>query len=321
MAQFGQRCFLVVGMVCGVAAVMLCGSQSHAQQARDLLRQAATLFSEARFNESLGLLTRARAVATDDATRARIQLYLGLNHAVLGQGEKARAGFRSALALDPALMLDPGEIKSSIVDLFNSVRQAMSSELMVLADRPDAEVYIDGKKVGGVPFRDHVTVGPHRVDVRTPDGCLGYWKGVVLHVGRKHAVTARLRSPAEGGKGCVAASLPSGPSFWRRRRVWTWVAAGAAGLMLAAGIGVGASANSDYSEYESTSDPDRGQDLARTIESKDLAANLLFGVGWTLAVTSVVLLFVEGRPAEQGATVGIGPLGGRLPGLMLSGRF
>lgn len=316
--------------VCCATAVLLCAYPARAQQARELLQQAATRFSEAEFGEALKLLKRARAVVTDDTTRARIHLYLGLNHSVLGQAEQARADFRLALALDPALTLRPEEIKRAIVELVDEVRGGMRGELAVTANRPDGDVYIDGKKVGSVPFRNRVVIGSHRVEVRTPDRCLGYWQQVVVFPDRKHTVDAQLRPVADTERCAPSAAVPSlalppaGPetSFWRRRRIWTWVAAGTAGLALAAAIGVGASAQSDFGEYETTTDPERGQDLTRTIESKDLAANLLFGVGGVLAATAVVLLFVEGHPAEKGApTVGLGPSPGRHSGLLLSGRF
>jgi hypothetical protein len=81
-------------------------------------------------------------------------------------------------------------------------------------------------------------------------------------------------------------------------RLWTWVTAGVALAALGTGIGLGVSSNSDFASWEdncwNNSHPDC-DDVADRVQTKDQVANVMFGVAAAMAVSSVVLFFVEGR--------------------------
>ncbi len=274
---------LLLAVLCSAAP-----ARSADERAAALLRVAARQFGEARFGESIATLERARGLPADLATRARVQLYLGLNRAVLGQGATARAAFRAALSLDPRLRLSPDEIKPAIVAIFEEERARLQGELVISA-APAAEIWIDGKRAGPSPQRVRLAIGAHRLEARTADGCFAAAQDATVAAGSR---ALALRLERTGASGCRG---EQGPRTRAPRRLWTWIAAGTAAAVLIAGIGVGASAQVDYREYQTTPDARRGEELADAIAAKDRAANVLFGVGAALAAGSAVLFFVEGR--------------------------
>jgi tetratricopeptide (TPR) repeat protein len=85
----------------------------------------------------------------------------------------------------------------------------------------------------------------------------------------------------------VVAPAPS------KGRVWTWVVAGVGAAALAGGglsAGLAAQAKGDFDDQEWAA---RAADLKETVETRALAANVLFGVGGAALLTAVVLFFVE----------------------------
>lgn len=94
-------------------------------------------------------------------------------------------------------------------------------------------------------------------------------------------------------------------------------------VTLLVGVGIGVSASADHAEWEELEDLSREERLAGTIEGKSMAANVLFGVGGTLAAASVALYFLEPWLARRSARrqVHLGPLEGGASGLSLRGSF
>lgn len=356
-----HRRLLTVGMC---LTVLLSESrQLHAQPAEELFKDAVVRFSMADFHLSIRLLKQAKLKAKDPGLLGRIYLYLGLNHAVIGQKKVAKKEFYTALIKNPGLSLDPKRFKLPILEMFNQVRQSMRGDLSVSADREAAVVLVDGKNVGQAPFKAPHTIGKHLLEVRSQDGRFGYAEEVIVSFDQHTQVKAKLKrlwgklsvrsTPAgaevlldgrslgnapldrvavgAGGHQIslrldghrehsievdvppdhhhvmevllrpvveVKARQPQAVPAEPGRRVWTWVAAGAAVAAASVGIGLGISANSDYDEYQKTPDPEQGARLKDDIESKDLGANAMFGVAGALAITSVVLFFLEGRADE-----------------------
>lgn len=288
--------------------VVLFGRSGRAEpacRAGELLRQAIALHENARFEQALELLQRARGCTTDPALLGRIYLRLGVAHAVVENNDEARAAFRAALSLDPEQALDPAGLKDAIVELFRAVRRETRGRLRVRADRDFAEVLVDGKSRGQTPLEIELPVGRHRVEVRA--GGASEVKEIVVRLDREQAIAARLGPDV----------LPPPP----RRRLLTWVAAGGAVVSLGVAIGLGASADASYREYTAEgTGPERGAELKSSIEAKALGANVMFGVAGALALTSAVLFFVE--PDALGDTWGrlaVGPLSA--PGMSVSTPF
>ena len=182
-----------------------------------------------------------------------------------------------------------------------------NGQLSINTNPAGARVLIDGQPVGRTPVVEaSAKVGTREVSVEM-QGYTEQVHQVVVTAGAPARLDVTLvaieaASPADPGEG----QAPRRP----RRRLWTWIAAGSAVAAAAAGIGLGASAMSDHEEYETltAADGQRLDELEASMDDKILTANIMFGVAGALAVTSVVLFFVEGRSSTKketarGATV------------------
>jgi hypothetical protein len=283
------RCACLLALLVAPRAAR--GSDLEQRVARGVQR-----FDEGQFEAALSELAALRGAAAGDARQlARIELYSGLSHAVLGKTEDARRAFRAALVQQPELRLDPDQFKPELVALFNQVIEGLVGELQVEADSPGAAVELDGKGAGRVPHLARLPIGAHYLIVRAPGGGV-FERRLTIYPDRRVTVTAQLGSTAP------------------RRRIWTWVTAGTAVVALGLGIGLWAWAGSQHDEYSKTADPVRFDELKSSVHQKDIAANVLWISAGALAATSVVLFFLEGRaasrpPAERSAGLRLLPSG------------
>jgi hypothetical protein len=277
-------------------AILATGRAARASDLEQRVARAVQRFDEGQFEASLAELAAARGAAAGDARLlAKIELYSGLSHAVLGKTDEARRDFRAALVQQPELRLDPDQFKPELVALFNQVLEGLTGEVQIEAEAPGAAVELDGKPVGRAPHLARLPIGAHHLTVRGPGGGL-FEQRLTVYPDRRTTVTAQLGSSAP------------------RRRIWTWVTAGTAVVALGLGVGMWAWAGSQHDEYTKTADPARFDELERSIHQKDIAANVLWVTAGALAATSVVLFFLEGRapsrpPAERAARLRVVPSG------------
>jgi hypothetical protein len=276
-----------------------------------MFQRAVEQYSVTEFERSIALLQRAQELTRDPELLGRIQLYLGVNFLVLGDRSAAAAAFAAALGHDPELTIDPARFNTEAIGLFGEVRREVKGELIVTSPTSAAEVIVDGRRAGVTPYRGRHSVGVHRLMVRSAQGQrLLLAQRVVLRQDRQTVVKVPPLAPTAG-----AATVPDAISVANRHapgaapqaapgtRLWTWVAAGSAAAALAAGVGLGLSARADHEAYSDCSAPppelERLQDRG---ETKNLAANTLFGVAGVLAVTSVILFVLEGHSGEASGT-------------------
>jgi tetratricopeptide (TPR) repeat protein len=223
----------------------------------------------------------------------------------LGQFEEALEQFRSSLAR--------ASRPSTILNIAQCYRQLDKTEQALFYYRLYLAEF-DKKKPG--------QRSPHHDEVDE-------------HIRRLSAALTRGRAPAtkpapasttaqrEESRPSVAAATPPAPTApARRRRVWTWVTGAAAVVAAGVGLGLGLSANSGYDEFQSTTDPARYDELKESVPRRGHAATAMFSVAGALAVTSVVLFFVEGRPSSErrstsAAGVKVRPMAGEAWGLSL----
>lgn len=310
--------------VAGALLVLLDGGRARAEadEAAVLLDQAIQSFDDAAFGRSRELLLRAQTLARGAAVRGRVSLYLGLNAAVEGSADEARRRFREALTLDPTLRMDPERFKPELVQLFEGVRREAVGRLVVRASGAGAALWLDGERSAPLPATLDVVAGSHVVELRDAAGRTRAQRQVVVLGGQTTVVTLQLAPLVSASSRPVA----SGARAPARRRVWTWVAGGAAVALLGAGLGLGLSARSDHEEacdllsgqdqecadrrrLVDPLDGPRYGELHDAVKRKELAANLCFGVAGALAVTSVVLYFLEGRTEARPAQVTLAPGG------------
>jgi len=300
--------------LCMLCLAFVAPAPAAAEDAAALLAQGRRQFSEAEFKVAIATLEQARRATRDAKLLGQIYLYLGLSNAVIGDMERARECFATALGYDPNVKLDLKQFREDLVKLLEQVRAERVGTLKVTAEREGATATIDGGQARSLPLTMSLVAGSHTVKVTGPDG-QGWLSETVTIVGRE---TKELRA-APPRPELQPASAPAGeqPSFWGRRRIWTWVALGGAAAVLVAAVGCGAAAIAKDKGAE-TSEDERQQ-----IHDLDLAANVMYGVAGGLFATSVVLLFLEGRPSADAGkrSLRLSPLVGQTNGLQLVGRF
>jgi tetratricopeptide (TPR) repeat protein len=116
---------------------------------------------------------------------------------------------------------------------------------------------------------------------------------------KREAKLRQERELQENQQALAARATEPPPPAPRRRRLWTWIALGSAAAVAGVGLGLYLSADSDYDEYQNTQDPDRLLELESSIGTRDTAAVVMYATAGALAVTSVVLFFLEGRASAE----------------------
>lgn len=308
-------------------AMALMSASAGAQSPAEKLERAVAAFNEGEFRRSLELLQEVAPSLEGAGSLGRVYLYIGLNHAFLGEEVRARRAFARALSHDPGLQVDPDRIKTEVVQLFEEVRGNMRGELTVEARFAGAVVVVDGVRRGRAPRTLRLPLGPHIVEVRDREGRVRHRQRVEVHADRAVAVVVAGRPRPKTETPVFEfrpkrETSPAPPDEPRpRRRKWTWVAAGGTAAMATIGLGLWISGALDYEEYLETNDLARYRELEDAIPKKYIAADVFLGIAGAMAVTTVVLFFLEGRPAARKAraeTLELQPLGG---GAALSVRF
>ena len=199
-----RRCWLAVSLL----VLVVVAPSTAAADAEKLLQESMVRFRIGEFRPALRLLRKARRQAKKDpALRARVHLQTGIVLGVMRRKKRARRTFRKALKLDPTLLLDAGDTKKQVRELFIKVRSAMKGSLKVTAGRPGTVVHLDGKELGKAPHSGKVVVGSHKVTVSTPDRLYMYRTKVVIRLKEQTVVVAKL---AFVGARINVISLPSG---------------------------------------------------------------------------------------------------------------
>ncbi len=304
---------------------LLIAAPAAAGEPEDLYRRALERFTAADFEGSLKLLEQCRGAVADPSLSGRVLLYIGINQAVMGRDTSARKSFRAALAQDPTVDMDPDQFKPAIVSLFNQERQTTLGRLSVSAGEVErVEVLLDGAPGGKTPLFRYVRPGLVRVQAgRRPGGVWAHDEVVQVEAGQMLRLALRLSGSVKEPAGRAAA-----PS-----RVATWVVGGAGLAMLAAGAVLGGLSASDHDEWErlryERKDPQGWEDLREQGQDKQLAANILFGVGGAAVGVAVAFFFLEPRwsaPKDRAegkgnARLRLTPLLGRSVGLGLEAQF
>lgn len=186
---------------------------------------------------------------------------------------------------------------------------------------PGAEVFVDGRKIGTLPMSSPFKVKPgtHKVEVRKR-GFVSFRSTVAAAVGRIVRITVDM---AKEGGAAPSAHRP----FWKRRRVWTWVTLGLGAAFLAAGTGLGVAATDSADKANSRlkdGDLDGYNKHKKAARLRAGLADGFFALGGAAVITSVILLFLEGRarkPAERSATLIIPSITLDSVGFSAVGRF
>ncbi|MCA9672219.1 MAG: hypothetical protein KC503_41780, partial [Myxococcales bacterium] len=285
-----------------------------ADDAQQLLRQAEAKRREGDIAGALAILARAAKRTRDDVALGRIHLLEALTHGTDAPA-RARAAFVEALRHDPTLDVSTQRYKPALVQLYRSARATLSGTLR--AEGPaGARVIVDGAAAGSVPASSKLEVGRHLVEIRDGAGQLLLRKEIVVRVGALvtlRAESTRATRRAASKPTAPAAATPARRGFWRRRRLWTWIAAGATVAAAGVAIGFGLAARAAHDDASARADALGNDPVAMRHDESLLAAisrlddrRLVTNMAWAgcaaFGVAAAVLLFVEGRaeaPAER----------------------
>ena len=176
----------------------------------------------------------------------------------------------------------------------------LKGTLRVESDPAGAAVEVDGKARGLTPLDElNLAPGKHQVRLQLKKHREAT-RQVAVEAGKAAALKVKLEP--------LAAPLPKPvlrpikPPVKKRGRLWTWVAAGSAVALAGLGMGFGLWAQSGYDEYTevATSGPrDRYDTLRDSVPMRATVSTISFATAGALAITAVVLFFVEPRGEAQ----------------------
>ncbi|HME92165.1 MAG TPA: PEGA domain-containing protein [Myxococcaceae bacterium] len=162
-----------------------------------------TEFKRGDFLGALRILDGAAAEATEDQLLGQIHLLRGQCLAARQDFPGAEEAFGLALRHDPEVRLDPSKVDPAVVTMLDSQRSRLRGSLIVSADRPGAQVWMDGKQIGQTPLKSSVPIGTHSLEVRTPDRRFAQHQEVTVRARQSTEVHAELKqqaAPLSSGK-------------------------------------------------------------------------------------------------------------------------
>ncbi|MDP1919224.1 MAG: PEGA domain-containing protein [Myxococcales bacterium] len=319
MAQWINRTALVA-MVC--TSALLGASVALAEdttKARDAFLKAQTLYSAGKYKEALTKFEESLAAKPHPSTIfniARCQDQLGdLVHAM--------TSYKEYLRLSPQAT-DADEVVKAIASIEGRLQAAGTQHLLVYVEPASARVTVDGKDIGASPASTTLAPGSHAVSISAP-GFDRYERSFAMSASRSTEFTVSLRASTTPVQPAVkvepvkatepvkvaatdtpttAILTPATSTELRddlapapKRRVFTWVAAGTAGV--AAGLGVVFAVMMKNNETAlKMLDSDRTRAQANALYSgaftMGTAATISFITAGVSAAAAVLLFFIEG---------------------------
>ena len=169
----------------------------------------------------------------------------------------------------------------------------LTGTLQLQSKPPGATIKVDGKPHGKTPLRAlHLAPGEHQLELELA-GHKSLTQQVELVAGRQTRLQLELAPLARLPRPVL---VPVEPQPDRRSgRLWTWIVAGSAVAVAGAGLGLGLWAESGWDDYQEAAGSDRVRydQLHDEVPGRATAANVTFAVAGALAITSVVLFFLE----------------------------
>ncbi|AKJ03453.1 tetratricopeptide repeat protein [Archangium gephyra] len=251
--------------------------------ARRHFERGTTLYKEGRYAEAAA----AFEAAYETLANGVVLYNLGQCYEKLGELQRAIGYYRDYLRMVPNAE-DRPLVESLIARLEKRYEEERRPQVSVSSEPAGARVQVDGEARGVTPWSDKLEVGPHRLEV-THEGYQPLRRDVQLRPGEPLELQLML-TPLS--KREVAGELRPGQP---RRRVWTWVAAGAAGVATAGAVTLGLLARSDSRELLAR--PHERAEAQRLHDSalgRARASNLLTGTAGVALLAGTALFFFEG---------------------------
>jgi tetratricopeptide (TPR) repeat protein len=215
---------------------------------------------------------------------------------------------------------DRAAVRASMKRIEGKLAATGVQALLVYTEPPGAEVKLEGRARGKTPF--HLALPPGDYALRLErEGLAPVEREVTIPPDASITVDVvlaplpavppppKLATPAPAAKLDLSAPPPkatplAGPPLGAepkpgapraKRRLWTWVAAGAAVAAASAGAYYGLAADDSASTLRDGTPHANANALQDDAKSKARTANVLYGVAGAAAATGVTLFFLEGR--------------------------
>jgi len=159
-----------------------------------------TEFKRGDFLGALRILDAAAAETTDDQLLGQIHLLRAQCMAARQDFSGAQEAFGLALRHDPDVRLDPSKVDPALVSMLDTQRSRLRGQLVVRADMPGAQVWMDGKQIGEAPLKSSVPIGQHTVEVRTANRRFGAQQQVTVRARQSTEINAELKELPPSGK-------------------------------------------------------------------------------------------------------------------------
>lgn len=290
-------------------------------KAQELLTEGSGLYERGDYAGALDKFKAAYAAYPSP----KLMFNIGQANRDLGRPVEALEAFEKFVASEP----DRSE--ATAADARDLIVQLQSNlgRIRIECTIAGSEVSVDGKSIGTTPLPKPIwaTQGRHQVTASHSTGA-GAIENVQVTAGEITFLTLRPQAlamaltpvphaaPNEAGR--VPGAMPqdrdeldaqqssqtSNRGWWLGRK-WTWIAAGST-LLLATGATVsGLAMQSKFDSLKSSCGPAcSDSDIASVRTRRDLA-NVLWGLTGAAAVTTGLLIWVEGHPATIAPTVGL----------------
>jgi hypothetical protein len=297
-------------------------------RAQVLLKEGAQHYQQGSFADALEKFEQAYAVFPSP----KLFFNIGQASRELGRPVDAVDAFEKFLVqatdASPELL---AEAKRSVEELAPKI-----GKLLIDCPLSGAEVTVDGKTVGRIPLADLIRVmpGKHQVTAMHPNATPAI-ENVIVAAGTVETVVMRPRPlgeptpappaptsmPSPGLDLQAAQASPESPGWWLGRK-WTWVAAGSTVVFAGVASIAGWSMQSKFSELRKSCGKAAGANWTgcsssdiSSLNTRKNIANVAWGLSAASAVTTGVLLFVEGH------SVTVAPMAGDTTGLLANVRY
>lgn len=291
-------------------------------KARDAFVKGQALYAAGKYKDALAKFEESLAAKPHPATVFNIARCQDQ----LSELVPAMTSYKEYLRLSPKAT-DADEVVKAIASLEGRLQARGVQHVLVYVDPPTATVRLDGKALTGTPPATSTTPGTHTLTI-TADGYEKYERTFAMSATRSHEVTVSLAAAApkvasgdplpfptpatpsltpsttpastDGGatsQPSLASSVQDTATPAPKKRVFTWVAAGTAGV--ATGLGVVFSVLMKSNETAlMTLTPNRTRAEANALYegafAMGTAATASFITAGVAAIAAVVLFFLEG---------------------------
>ena len=316
-------------------------------QAQGLLNEGWTLYEKGDYGGALEKFNAAYAAYPSP----KLMFNIGQANRDLSRPVEAMEAFEKFLASDTDASPETiATARKAVAEL-----QEKLGRIRIDCATAGAEVNVDGKSVGLAPLRDPIwaTPGRHLIAASHPTAT-PVLENVDVIAGSVGTVTLRFRppaipvaaaqpvpqpevaqqpappkldltaspepAPANIDLGASPAPSPARKGWWLGRK-WTWVAAGSTALLAAAAITAGVAMQSEFYSLDKSCGDTSGkssgcsQGEIDSVSSRQITANILWGLAAAGAVTTGVLFYLEGKP------VSAAPMAGGTTGFIATVRY